>query len=530
MNSIHQYFQTLDFVVVILYLVVLLSIGYWVSFVKKKKEGEHLFLAGQSLKWHSIGLTMWGTNVGPSMLIASAASGYATGIAGANFSWYAFIFILMLSMVFAPFYLVTKVSTLPEFIGKRFNQRSRELLAWYSLVTILIMWLGSILYTGGILVSQIMDWPLLLSVSVLIVIAAFFTIAGGLEAIALTNVFQMVFLIVVSAALVITGIIKAGGPAEIYNSTPGSYWKLFLPANDPDYPWLAIMLGYPVMGIWFWCTDQSMVQSVLGAINLKQGQMGTNFIGWLKIIDLPLFFLPGIIAFVLFPELAVPEEAYATMVTQLFPVGLIGLVMAVIVAALISTIDSALNSLSTIFTLDIYIKRFRPGAGRKEIVRIGRIVTIFGSGMAVLLAMGISTIESSDLFMLLQSILGFLAPPMAVVFLMGVIWKRVTPFAANIILSAGSVISMGIGVLSLFGIPNKEFWPHPLLLSFYLFVGLIVLITVVTLLTEKGYAGSLLPALKQVRADKERQRIVWGLWIALIVVMVVLYVIFNLVL
>lgn len=149
MRSINQYLQTLDLMVVGLYLVVLIAIGFWVSFIKKKKEGENLFLAGKSLEWESIGLTMWGSNVGPSMLIVSAASGFTHGIAGANFSWYAFVFILLLAMVFAPYYNQTGVSTLPEFIGKRYNNTSREMLAWYSLVTILVSWLGITLFAGA---------------------------------------------------------------------------------------------------------------------------------------------------------------------------------------------------------------------------------------------------------------------------------------------------------------------------------------------------------------------------------------------
>jgi SSS family solute:Na+ symporter len=204
------------------------------------------------------------------------------------------------------------------------------------------------------------------------------------------------------------------------NRTDADYWQLFKSNEDPNYPWLAIVLGYPVLGIWFWCTDQSMVQSVLAAKNLKQGQLGTNFIGWLKIIDMPLFFLPGILCFILFPNIAAPEEAYATMVTNLLPSGLIGLVMAVLIAALISTIDSALNSLSTIFTLDIYVRRFKPESSRKEVIKIGRIVTLISSIIGILIALGRSRIEGSDMFSLFQSVLGFLAPPMAVVFLIGV--------------------------------------------------------------------------------------------------------------
>ncbi|MEP1891798.1 MAG: Na+/glucose cotransporter, partial [Cyclobacteriaceae bacterium] len=233
MENINSYLQTIDFVIVGLYLVVLIGIGYWVSFVKKKAGGEdeNLFLAGRSLGWHSIGLTMWGTNVGPSMLIASASIGYTTGIVAGNFGWYAFPFILLLAMVFAPRYLKANIQTLPEFMGKRFGQSTRNILAWYTSITILVSWLSLTLYAGGILVGQILDFPLWLSVIVLVLIAGFFTIAGGLEAIAYTNVFQMILLIVVSGALTIVGVMKAGGPVAVYEAVPPSYWNLLLPMD-----------------------------------------------------------------------------------------------------------------------------------------------------------------------------------------------------------------------------------------------------------------------------------------------------------
>lgn len=527
MNNIHENLQTLDYAVVLIYLVVLIAIGYWASFIKKKNEGGNLFLAGHSLGWPSIGLTMWGTNVGPSMLVLSAASGFTTGIAGANFSWYSFIFIMMLAMVFAPYYQSTRVSTLPEFIGKRYNATSREMLAWYSLATILISWLGITLFAGGLLVSHVMGWPLWVSCSALVAIATFFTIAGGLEAIAVTNTFQMTLLIVVSFGLIITGIVKAGGLSEVYHAVPADYWTLFKPSSDPDYPWLAIVLGYPVMGIWFWCTDQSMVQSVLGAKSLKQGQLGSNFVGWLKIIDMPLFILPGVLCFILYPHIAAPEEAYATMVVNLLPTGAIGLVMAVLIAALVSTIDSALNALSTIFTLDIYVRRFKPESSQKEIIRIGRLIALLGAILGVLLALGVSKLDGTDIFMLAQSILGFLAPPMAVVFLMGVLWKKTTPIAANTILSMGSMISIGIGICVLLGLPNKGFWPHPLILSFFIFVGLIALIIIISIATMKSYRGSPLPALRKTIFQNDSNKVVWSLWIVLSTVMIALYIIFN---
>ena len=201
MENIHDFLRPVDFIVVIAYLVILIGIGYWVSFVKKKDVDENLFLANRSLTWPSIGLTMWGTNVGPSMLIASASIGFTTGVVAGNFAWYAFPFILLLAVFFAPRYLKANVQTLPEFIGKRFGQSTRNIMAWYALATILISWLALTLFAGGILVGQILNVPMWIAVIVLVAISAFFTIAGGLKAIAYTNVFQMILLIVVSLIL-----------------------------------------------------------------------------------------------------------------------------------------------------------------------------------------------------------------------------------------------------------------------------------------------------------------------------------------
>jgi len=525
--EIHEILKPLDFVVVGLYLVTLIGIGYYVSFKKKRASDENLFLAGNSLGWPSIGFTMWGTNVGPSMLIASASIGYTTGVVAGNFAWYAFIFIFLLAVVFAPRYLGARVQTLPEFMGKRFGDSTRNILAWYTIVTILVSWLSLTLFAGGILIRQILNFPMWLSVIVLILIAAFFTIAGGLKAIAYTNVFQMVLLILVSLVLTLTGLYKVGGIGELIDQTPSEYWNLLLPNDDPNYPWIAIALGYPVMGVWFWCTDQSMVQSVLGAKSLKEGQLGANFTGWLKILDVALFIIPGIICYVLFPDLDNPDEAYMTMVTKLFPVGMTGMVMAVLIAALVSTIDSALNALSTVFTMDIYVKKYRPQASQKQIVTIGRVVTVLGAIIAIFMTLAIDSIKGLNLFDVFQSILGFIAPPMSVVFLFGVLWKKTTTRAANAILIFGTILSMGIGVLYLWVFPKEvyDFWPHFLLLSFFIFVLLAVLIVLVS------YADRNSKDLHESTLDygvipKLPVKVKW-LWIALIIVMVGMYMLFN---
>ncbi|HPR30499.1 MAG TPA: sodium/solute symporter [Prolixibacteraceae bacterium] len=527
MESIHSYLKTIDFLVVAVYLVVLIAIGYWVSFIKKKDKNENLFLANRSLTWPSIGLTMWGTNVGPSMLIASASIGYTTGVVAGNFAWYAFPFIFMLAVVFAPRYLKARVTTLPEFMGKRFGPSTRSLLAWYSLATILISWLALTLFAGGILVGQILNLPMGLSVIVLVLVAAFFTIAGGLKAIAYTNVFQMILLIVVSLILTAVGVSKAGGLMALYENTPKDFWNLLRPLDDPNYPWLAIVLGYPIMGVWFWCTDQSMVQSVLGAKSLKQGQLGANLTGWLKIFDVALFIIPGMACFVLFPDLKNPDEAYMTMVTRLFPAGMTGLVMAVLIAALVSTIDSALNSLSAVFTMDIYVKKYKPQASQKQIVKIGRIVTVAGAAMAIVLTLAIDSIKGLNLFDVFQAILGFIAPPMSVVFLFGVLWKKTSTRAANLALSLGTVISIGTGILYLWVFPSEQydFWPHFLLLSFFLFVVIALMTWLVSLWDHKRGAVSqnTLDTGKIANPAKS----VWIAWIVLIIFMIGMYLLFD---
>ncbi|HEY4335964.1 MAG TPA: sodium:solute symporter, partial [Puia sp.] len=513
--------QPVDFIIIVIYFVVLLAIGYWASFVRKKKANENLFLAERSLGWGSIGLNMWGTNVGPSMLIASASIGYTTGIVAGNFAWYAFVFILLLAVVFAPRYLGARVSTLPEYMGLRFGESTRTILAWYTLITILISWLSLGLFAGGVLVRQLLGLPMWLSVISMVVLATFFTAAGGLKAIAYTNVFQMLLLIAVSATLVYIGITKIGGVSALFAKTPRTYWNLFLPAGDKNYPWPAILLGYPVMGVWFWCTEQSMVQSVLGARNLEQGQLGANFIGWLKILDVPLFIIPGILCFILYPHLKNPDEAYLTLVTQLFPPGMRGLIIVVLVAALVGNIGSSLNSVSTVFTMDIYIKKYRPEATNPEIIRIGRIITIAGAIVSVAMALAIDNIKGLNLFDVFQSVLGFLAPPMSVAFLLGVLWKGTTARAINAVLTIGTGFSVAVGVLFLWVFPASKYpaWPHFLLLSFYIFV----IITLGAILVSKAGTAPALPAI----ATQKPTRRVKLLWTTLAIVMIVLYLLFN---
>lgn len=525
MNNILSKLQFIDYAIVVVYLLVLLYIGYKASFGNRKKKEENLFLAGKSLNWYSIGFNMWGTNVGPSMLLAFASIGYTTGIVAGNFEWYAFVFLFLLAMVFAPRYIASKVTTMPEFMGQRYGDGTRNILAWYALIKILISWLSLGLFAGGFLVRQILNIPMAQSVIVLVLFAGLFAFAGGLKAIARVNVFQMILLIAVSLMLTVIGIHKVGGLTALFNKAPAEYWNLIRPASDNNYPWPAILLGYPVAAIAFFCTDQAMVQSVLGARNLEQGQLGVSFIGWLKILSLPLFIIPGIICFELFPGLSDPNEAYMTLVTNLFPPGLNGLVIVVLIAVLVGTIGSSLNALSTVFTTDIYVKKINPAASNQQIIKVGRITVLAGCLFAILMAIAIDSIKGLNLFDVFQAVLGFIAPPLAVVFLLAVFWKRTTRRAINFTLSIGSAISLGIGVLYLWVFPAGEYkaWPHYMLLSFFIFMLLLSLAMIISLVDKEPPPAVVIKKENLARPT----RLVWRVWIALILVMIALYVFFN---
>ncbi len=532
MNS--QSLQSLDWVIIAAYFVVLLAIGMWAS--SKRKKGSSLFLAERSLRWHHIGFSMWGTNVGPSMLIASASAGFASGVASGNYAWYAFIFIGLLAFVFAPRYLGSRISTLPEFMGLRFGQSTRNMLAWYTIVTVLISWLALTLFAGGIIIRQVFGIEMWLSALILLAISAFFTMLCCLKALAYTNVYQMVLLIFVSATLTIVGICTLGngafsdGIAALANPDiiPAHYWNLFRPNDDPAYPWLPIMLGYIVSGLWFWCTDQSMVQPVLAARNLSEGQRGANFTGWLKILDVAIYIIPGIVCFALVKtgffgaESVAADDSYLTLVRHLFPVGMTGLVLAVLTAALISTIGSALNALSTVFTMDIYVKNIRPQATHEEILRTGRIVTVLGALVSIIITIAVDNIKGMDLFNVFQSVLGFIAPPMAAVFVMGVFWKRCTTLAANLTLTFGTVFSIGTGVLYLWIVPELKDYVHFMALSFIIFVVLVAAMVAVSLSNKSATVSSAIVKIN----DKPNKGVVF-LWLLLAIVMVALYIFFN---
>jgi SSS family solute:Na+ symporter len=523
--DIHSRLQTADFVVLGIYAVTIVGIGMWVSY--RRRAADDLFLAGRSFGWPNMGLSIFGTNISPSALIGTCGVAYTTGMVTANFEWLAWWFLMLLAMLFIPYYLTTQVSTMPEFMRRRFGESIYGFFSWYALFSTIVLWLGGGLYAGGLLLGQIMNWPLWVSVLALTAVATSFTVAGGLAAVIVTDAIQSILMIVGAAAMTLIALAEVGSIERLVHGVPESYWQLIRPPSDPKFPWPALVVGYPVMGIWFWCTDQTIVQRVLAARDVRQGQLACVFTGFLKILPPFLFLMPGILCRILHPGLDDPDTAFVTMVVHHLPAGMIGLIVAVLIAALISTLDSGLNSFSTIFTLDIYVQRFRPAATPREVKWMGRLATVGAAAIAVFCALAMDTV-ARDLFNLFQSLIAFAAPPMAAVFLIGVLWKRATGTAALSTLVLGSAVSLSLGACHLKDWPHAAFWPHYLFVSFYLFAGISLFMIVASLLTRHSPDEERLPTLKETYARQgKKPTLVWILWGVLALVMLALYIVFD---
>ncbi|HOL31025.1 MAG TPA: sodium/solute symporter [Anaerohalosphaeraceae bacterium] len=524
----------LDVWVFVLYLFILLSIGAFVSY--RQRNSEDLFLGGRSMGWANVGLSIFGTNIGPTFLIATCGAGYTTGMVTANFEWMAWIFLFLLGMVFVPFYLNTKIATMPEFMNKRFGPGCYTFMSFYALLGTVVLWIGGTLFAGGALLSQLLGWKLMLCIWLLAAVAASFTITGGLVAVMVTDSFQSILMILGAALLaVITASQLESFSALLHvqcGSTPSELtWKLLHPAGSEN-PWYAFVLGYPVLSLWFWCSDQTIVQRALGAKNLKQSQGGTLFAAFLKIIPPFIFLLPGIFAAQLLPDIKDDKQVFLSLVSTYLPAGLVGLIVSVLVAAVISTLDSGLNSFSTIFTLDIYKRWIAPTASEHQIKQIGRITTLFSTLLAVWIALFLSKAEGTNLFNLFQGIIGYMAPPVSAVFVLGIFWRRSTATAALLTLIVGSLISLVIGFCDITNIfaneAGEDIFPHFLLLSFYLFCSILVFMIAASLLTQHSISETPLPTLAQTyRQNPGLGPVGLAGWILLAVIMVGLYLFFQ---
>ncbi|MCZ7557880.1 MAG: sodium:solute symporter [Bacteroidia bacterium] len=504
-------FSRLDLIIVVAY--ILLVIGIGVYFTRRGKTREGYFLAGRSVGWIAIGASLFATNISSEHLLGLAGTGSKSGLAVGHFEWLACLIVLLLGWVFTPFYLRSGVFTMPEFLERRYNSATRWYLSSISIVAYVLTKISISLYAGGILLHAVVGWDMYTSAVVIVLVTGLYTVLGGLSAVIYTDVVQMVILIVGSLALTLLGLEKAGGWDAVVAATPPDFWHMFRPMSDPDFPWTGIVFGAPILGIWYWCTDQYIVQRVLSARNLDHAQAGTVFAGFLKILPVFILVLPGVVGYALSDGTVTGDRSYAWMVTTLLPNGIKGLVVAGLLAALMSSLSAMFNSTSTLFTIDIY-QKLRPHADERQTVRMGRYVTAAMVLLGLLWIPFIGLLSDERMYVYLQSVQGYISPPIAAVFLFGIFWRRVNAKGALASLLTGLVLGALRFILEIMHKLNP--FENPLLLqaatvnflhvAILLFVVCSLVLIGVSFASESPATGSLVNLTFSDTADRHQPR------------------------
>ncbi len=429
---------TIDLVIVAVYMAGIMVVGIRAGY-RKHTSSRQFFLAGKSLRWPLVGAALFTANISTIHLVGLAADGYRIGLVVGNFEWMATFCLIVLGLVFVPFYLRSNIDTLPEFLEKRYSPAPRMIMAFIAIVSALLIHIGVSLYAGATVFKYFFGIPVVWSIAVIALVTAVYTILGGLKAVVVTDSIQAVVLLSGAIVLTVMGIFALPGQginslAELAEAVKVDQLSMLHSFRNPEtgrlneYSWVSVLLGYPILGIWYWCTDQTIVQKTLGAKSMRDAQLGAVFAGGLKI--LPLFFmvLPGVLGYVLFNDLIKePNDTLLIMIQELLPTGLKGLLAAGMLAAVMSTVESALNSTATVTAEDI-VKRWKPGIEDKTLVLIGRIT----AGVVIVLAILWSPYcgKFVSIFEAINKIPMMFAPAITCVFLLGVFWKRGTKEAA----------------------------------------------------------------------------------------------------
>jgi len=434
----HKALANLDLAIIGVYFLIVFGIGFYFS--RRERTSEEYFLAGRDIGWFFIGASLFVSNISTEHFIGLSGTGASSGLAVGHFEWLACLILLILGWVFVPFYLRSNVFTMPQFLERRFNRQCAVYLAGISIIAYIFTKISVQLYAASVVLERVAGWSLWKTAIVLVIATGIYTIAGGLAAVIYTDTVQTLILITGAVALTLIGLHRVGGFAHLQAMVPPSYFHMIKPATDSAFPWTGIFFGAPILGIWYWCTDQVIVQRVLSARDEGHAKAGTIFAGFLKILPVFMLVLPGIIAYALFPDQVreKPDYAYPTLVLNLLPTGLVGLVMAALLAAVMGAMSSVFNSASTLVTLDFY-KKIRPEASERQLVNFGRIAT---GGMVLLGLLWVPFIHllSAQLYIYLQSVQAYISPPIAVCFVFGILWPRLNGQGAISSLLVGFVL------------------------------------------------------------------------------------------
>lgn len=455
----------LDWIVIGLYFAVIGVVAWWYG--RHQKDSVDYFLAGRNAGWVVIGASIFTSNIGSEHIVGLAGQGAATGMGMAHWELHAWC-LIVLAGLFVPFYYKSGVQTIPEFLEKRFSPRTRWILSCVSLVAYVFTKVSVTVYAGAIvfqallpeLALNILGWTMdafWLGAFSTVVLTGIYTVFGGMRAIMSTSTPQAVIILFGSFVITYIGLGKLGGWGELVtmckaNSQNFALWR---PLGDPNFPWLGVLIASPIIGLWYWCTDQYIVQRTLSAKDLPTARRGALFGGLLKIWPVLIFLIPGMIGWALHQKgiIHLPFKTVAgqsvingdlvfpTLVRELLPAGIRGLIVACLLAALMSSLASLFNSSAALFTVDIY-EKIRPGQSERHLLTVGRIATAAVVGLGIIWIPVMAKISGGGLYQYLQSVQGYLAPPITAVFFLGLFWPRINSAGATWGLSGGFVLGM----------------------------------------------------------------------------------------
>ena len=441
-----------DLAIILIYLIGIVIVGIWAGNGFKKQNPGQYFLAGRSLGWGVVGASLFASNISTIHIVGFAESGFTSGLSDGIFEWMAIPCLVFLGIFITPYYFRNKITTIPEYFEKRFDGTSRTFMVIFAILTALLIHIGISLYAGATIMKEFFGLDQLWGVLLISILTAIYTILGGLKAVAITETIQSVILLGGSILITVFGLYmlpKAG----IHNFAdfkehirPESLSMLRSDATVErigGIPWYAVFLGYPVLGIWYWFTDQTIVQRALGAKSEKDARIGPMFTAVLKFAPVFFMLLPGMLAYILFKDkidVAGGGQTYSILVNELLPVGLVGIVIASLLAALMSSVAAALNSSSTLVSLDI-IKRIRPHTSDSQLILFGRITAFVVMVISILFSM-IAGSKGGSIITIVNSIGSSIAPSISAVFIMGYFWKRGTRQAAKVTFFVGLIVGV----------------------------------------------------------------------------------------
>ena len=435
-------FTFLDSLILFVYLIIVLSVGLYFS-SKKDQSYEDYFLAGRKVGWITIGLSIFAANISSEHFIGLAGSGAARGLAVGQFELMAIFILILLGWIIAPIYIKAGVVTTPEFLEKRFDPSLRKPFAIISIIIYIFTKISVTLFAGGILFYKMFGLNIYTSAIMIILFTGLYSVLGGATAVMKTHVFQAIVLIVGALLLTIFGFKAVGGFSGLQEKLPSDFFNMFKTIKDPDYPWTGVIFGAPIIAFWYWITDQYFIQKILSAKSINDARRGSLFAAILKVLPIFILVLPGLIAAGLFQNIK-GDEAYPMLLSSsILPVGIRGIVLAGLLSAIMSSLSSVFNTVSVLFTNDFY-KVNKPGASERELILVGRLSTTVIVILAIICVPLVKLI-SSQIYLYLQSLQGYISPPIAAIFLWGFLLKKVNARAAITTLIVGE----GIGCLRL---------------------------------------------------------------------------------